>query len=120
MKPKKNKYYNEFHLAGRQYYDVNEIWDELKVGLLVRLEAEPDNKYNADAIAVMYDQKDNNGKIIETFQLGYVPSTENTELSSFLEMGWGKIFECRISQVNQDAHYESQIRLTVKIVKNKE
>jgi hypothetical protein len=35
-----------------------------------------------------------------------------------LEMGWEDIFECRISKINPDAHYENQIRLTIRIVRN--
>ena len=35
-----------------------------------------------------------------------------------LEMGWKNIFECRISKINPDAHYENQIRLTIRIVRN--
>lgn len=28
----RNQYFMETHLAGRQYYDADLVWDELKVG----------------------------------------------------------------------------------------
>ena len=41
-------------------------------------------------------------------------------IASMLEMGWNKLFECRICKINADAHYENQIRLSIKILRNNE
>lgn len=38
-----------------------------------------------------------------------------TLFKELLEMGWNDVFECRISKINPDAHYENQIRLTIRI-----
>ena len=43
---------------------------------------------------------------------------ENEEIAQLLEMGWNDVFECRISKINPDAHYENQIRLTIRIKRN--
>ena len=34
------------------------------------------------------------------------------------QVGWENIFECRISKINGEAHYENQIRLTIKVKRN--
>ena len=35
-----------------------------------------------------------------------------------LEMGWTDMFECRISKINEEAHPEYQVHLTIKIKRN--
>ena len=57
-------------------------------------------------------------QVLTNYLLGYIPGDENETIAQLLEMGWDKIFECRISKINPDAHYENQIRLTIKIVRN--
>jgi hypothetical protein len=37
-----------------------------------------------------------------------------------MDMGYGDIFECRINQVNEKAHPEQQVNLTIKIRRNSE
>lgn len=114
MKAKK-LYFKECHLAGRQYHDVDEVWEDLHVGTLLELERDLDNGYDKNAVAVIYNQ----GLDEDTdYLLGYIPSYENEEIAQLLEMGWNGIFECRISKINSDAHYENQIRLTIRIKRN--
>ena len=40
--PAKRLFFMECHLAGRQYHDVDEVWDRLKVGTKLRLERDMD------------------------------------------------------------------------------
>ena len=40
--PAKRLLFMECHLAGRQYHDVDEVWDRLKVGTKLRLERDMD------------------------------------------------------------------------------
>ncbi len=108
-------YLMDCHLAGRKYHDADEVWDELKVGTLLLLERDKGNPYDADAVAVMYKKADEE----EPYCIGYIPKEENIVISSFLEMGWTNIFECRISKKNEEAHPEHQIYLTIKIKRNK-
>lgn len=117
MKAKK-LFFKECNLAGRQYHDVDEVWDELHVGTQLELQRDLDNRYDKNAVAVVYRTADVDTGIIEEYLLGYIPSGENETIAQFLEMGWEDIFECRISKINPDAHYENQIRLTIRIVKN--
>ena len=50
----KKKYFMDCHLAGRKYYDADEVWDKLKVGTLLQLQWDLENRHDADAVAVMY------------------------------------------------------------------
>ena len=118
MKAKK-LYYKECHLAGRKYYDVDEVWEELKVGTLLTLQRDYDNRHDHNAVAVMYKRRDELTGEMEEFHLGYIPRCENDDLAPLLEMGWGEIFECRISRIKADENYEEQIKLTIRILRNK-
>lgn len=111
MRPKTKLYYKECRVAGRQYYEAAEVWDKLKVGDLLELEHEADNRHDADAVAVLYRDPDTD----ELFQLGYVPRGENHELALFLQMGHAPIFECRLARKNPDEHYEQQLTIVIKI-----
>lgn len=110
----KKKFFMDCHLAGRKYHDVDEVWEQLKVGTFLRLERDADNKYDPEAVAVMYDDEVQH----ETYCLGYLPSNDNKLTADLLDMGWTDLIECRISTIKPDAHPEQQIRLTLKIKRN--
>ena len=55
MKAKK-LFFKECHLAGRQYHDADEVWEELHVGTLLELRRDLDNRYDKNAVAVMYNR----------------------------------------------------------------
>jgi hypothetical protein len=117
MKAKK-LFFKECHLAGRQYHDVDEVWDKLHVGTCLELQRDLDNRYDKNAVAVIYNSIDEDTGENVDYLLGYIPSDENETIAQLLEMGWDNIFECRISKINPEAHYENQIRLTIRIVRN--
>lgn len=108
----KKLYFMDCHLAGRMYHDADEVWNDLKVGTILKLERDLENRYDMNAVMVVYE-KDG-----EEFKIGYIPRGENETLAKFLEMGWNNIFECRICKINDDAHPEMQIYLTIKIKRN--
>jgi len=93
------------------------VWEELHVGTLLELQRDKENTYDKNAVAVVYSKMDENNEK-EEYLLGYLPRTDNTEIAKLLEMGWTSVFECRISKINQEAHYENQIRLTIRIRQN--
>ena len=111
----KKSFYTECHVAGRQYHDASEVWEQLKVGTKLHLVADPDNRYDKTAVAVCYQDPSNN----EVTHFGYIPRTENSEIFNFLSMGWNDLFECRISKICTDCHYEHQLRIIISILKNK-
>lgn len=118
MKAKK-LFFMECHLAGRIYHDADEVWDELKVGTILKLERDEDNKFDSRAVAVIYESgADEETGEKDEFVLGYIPRNENEVLANLLEMGWNDIFECRINKIDSQNHPENQIRLTIKIKQN--
>ena len=104
-------YFMGCHLAGRQYHDADEVWYDLRVGTVLSLEPDKENRYDPNAVAVMYKKADEEDPYI----IGYIPREDNEAIAGFLDMGWKDIFECRISKINPDAHPENQIHLTIKI-----
>ncbi len=135
---KRKLYYMDCHVAGRMYHDADEVWDKLKVGTELHLVREPDNRYDPEAIAIVYRDEPQDtmecpayhdkplmyNECIETeddceeYLIGYVPRGHNTELAAFFDMGWGDIFECRICRIDPEAHPEQQLRVTIKIKRN--
>ena len=99
----KKLFFMDCHLAGRKYHDADEVWDDLKVGTVLKLERDKENRFDPYA---------------DEYLLGYIPRGENETISNFIEMGWGNIFECRISKIDSEVHPERQIELVVKILKN--
>lgn len=108
MKAKK-LFFMECRVAGRQYHDADEVWDELKVGTQLRLVRDLDNRHDPNAVAMVLD-KDG-----EEYLIGYVPRIANENLAALLEMGWTDIFECRICKVDPDTHYENQLHVSIRI-----
>ena len=108
----KKLYFMDCHLAGRKYHDADEVWEDLKVGTILKLERDKDNRQDVNAVMVVYE------KDCEEYKIGYIPRGENETLAHFLEMGWNNIFECRISKIDENAHPEHQVYLTIKIKKN--
>lgn len=109
----KKMYFMDCHLAGRKYHDADEVWDELKVGTILRLERDKENRFDPYAVMVVYEKEE------EEYLLGYIPRGENETLANFLEMGWTNIFECRINKIDSEVHPEDQIHLKIKILRRK-
>ena len=105
-----NQHYATFYIAGFTYWDGLEVFDELKIGSKLKLEAEPSNGHDPDAVKILYGET----------MLGYVPRGENEEISRFLQLGYNDLFLVRINRINNEAHTEKQICVTVKINKNKQ
>ena len=87
---------------------------QLTIGTKLRLVREADNRHDPDAVQVVFFDKENEENVL----LGYIPSTDNEQLAILFDMGWGHLFECRICQVNPEAHPERQIQLVIKVKKN--
>lgn len=64
-------------LAGFQYYQGKELWEQMKVGDLLTLIREPDNAHDPLAVRVEW-----NGH-----KLGYVPRKENDAVARQLDRG---------------------------------
>ena len=71
MKAKK-LLFKECHLAGCQYHDVDEVWEELHVGTCLELQRDLDNRYDKNAVAIVYNTIDKDTGQSEEFLLGYI------------------------------------------------
>ena len=111
-------FYKECHVAGRLYHDADEVWDQLKVGTILELVRDEDNRYDKNAVALVYNRVIKGD--IDKFLIGYIPRDENDTIAALLEMGWNNIFECRISRIDESAQYEEQIHVTIRIKRHEE
>jgi hypothetical protein len=105
-----NQHYATFSIAGFTYWDGLEVFNELKIGTELTLEAEPTNGYDPNAVKILY------GKTM----LGYIPKEGNEEISMFLQLGYTDIFTAKISRITPECHPEKQIGVTIKVKKRAE
>lgn len=99
-------HFANFHLAGFTYWDGALVFDLLKVGAKLSLEREPDNRYDAKAVAIYFTGH----------KIGYVPRTDNREISKLCEMGYSHIFDVRINRVSPEEHPENQVGVIVHLL----
>ena len=102
-----NQHYSTFYIAGFTYWDGMEVFNELKIGEKLSLEAEPTNGHDPNAVKILYGET----------MLGYIPRGENEEISKFLQLGHNDLFTVKINRINTEAHTEKQVSVTVKINK---
>ena len=88
-------------LAGFQYYQGKQVWDEIKVGDLLVLVREPGNPHDGNAVRVEW-----NGN-----KLGYVPRRENRAVAQHMD-GGGDI-EARVSRLTQHRNPWQRIEFAV-------
>lgn len=88
-------------LAGSQFYNANQIWNEIRVGDRLTLTREPDNRHDRKAIRVEW-----NGQ-----QLGYVPRAENRAVAEALDNG--EALEARVSKLRDDPNPWRRIEFEV-------
>lgn len=105
----KHLHFSHFNIAGFTFYDGSEAFGKLKIGTLLNLVFEPENRYDPRAVAI-YCEND---------KLGYIPRNQNLEISTLLEMGHN-IFEARIQQLDATAPAEQQVWVVVYVRNNKE
>ena len=99
-----------FNISGFQYYQGIEVFNDLKVGTKLDLVLDRENKYDPEAVAIMFGN----------YLLGYVPRSCNHEIFTMLDMGMDDIYEVRICRVQPEAHPERQIDVSVFIKKQQE
>lgn len=106
MKKKiKREHLNHFHISGFTYYEGALAFNELEIGTQLILEAEPDNKFDARAVAIYYKEH----------KLGFVPKRENRIIYKLLKVGISQL-EVRVQQLDAQAHPEAQVGVVVHLV----
>jgi len=101
----KSKVMFQCHIAGFSHYDGINVFEDLKVGTLLTLKAEPDNPYDPEAVAVF----------LGSVRLGYVPRALNQKISSLLYFGHVGAIEALISARCQEEHPEHQVRMMIRV-----
>jgi len=103
-----DRHFSHFDLAGFTYYDGIEVFRELAVGSRLSLKAEPENRFDPNAVALYYGE----------YKLGYVPRSENEAISKFLNLGYDRLFEVRVNRISPETHPEKQVGVIVRINTN--
>ena len=107
-----------FFIAGVQYRPRNEINEAAKMmneiremmgGLQLSLEAEPTNKFDPNAIKIIYDVEASDRKIF----LGFVPKKYSSEVAGMLSIG--APVECTVDAVDPLAKTYEMFKVTVQI-----
>ena len=93
---------------GKQSALACEASENLKIGTKLQFEREADNKFDPYAVAIYYND----------LKLGFIPRGENHDISKFLDMGWGDMYEARIHRITPDAHPEEQVEVIGYVKKN--
>ena len=77
-------------LAGSQYYAVEALWGEMRLGDRLTLVREPENRYDKSAVRIEW----------KGHKLGYVPRKNNRLVAESLDIG--EALEARISKLRDD------------------
>ena len=88
-------------LAGFQYYQGKELWDEILVGDVLTLVRESANPHDNNAVRVEW----------QGHKLGYLPRRENRAVAQHID-GGGKV-EARVSKLRQHRNPWQRIEFEV-------
>src|SRR5450756_2083664 len=88
-------------LAGFNYHQAPEVWRGMRVGDALRLEREPDNVHDAQAISVQW----------QGHKLGYVPRAQNAALAWAMDRG--ESLDARVSRLQPHRNPVSYTHLTL-------
>ena len=88
-------------LAGFQYYQGEQLWEEIEVGDSLTLAREPGNAHDSYAVRVEW----------RGHKLGYVPRRENQAVAQHMDRG-GNV-EARVSKLRQHRNPWQRIEFVV-------
>ena len=103
----------ECDVAGLYYNITHAIWDRIEEDSVLYLVRDYKNQHDYNAISVNFmDYEEENLHII-----GYIPMGKNDQIAALMDMGWGDILGCRVSEKSDDNDSQKSIKLSV-FVKN--
>lgn len=105
-KPVKKIHLANFHIAGFGFWEGCEAFEHLKIGTKLDLVRETDNAFDPYAVAIYYGE----------YKLGFIPRGKNHDISKYLDMGLGDIYDVRITRITPDVHPEDQVEVIVYIL----
>ena len=78
-------------IAGTGFCEqINEVFPHLQPDMVLKMQRDPKNKYDENAIGIYYEDK----------RIGWVPRSMNTVISRLMDAG--KAFFCRISALGSE------------------
>lgn len=101
-------FFKTFHIAGFTYYNGVHAFSQLKIGSLLELKYEENNKHDDFAVALYFENK----------KIGYIPKSDNKSIAKILASGY-PIFEAVVQQLLPDEHPEQQVRVAVFVIPKK-
>ena len=104
-----------FYVAGVQFRprdEINIAVEEMKVGDKLLLKPEPTNRFDPNAVQIIFNKEVIHKDLKEIF-LGYVPKKFSSEVSGMLGIGAPVI--CTVDEVNPSAKTYEMIKVTVQI-----
>jgi hypothetical protein len=96
----------EFYVAGVKFHQLNSVIDELEEGYELIIEPEPDNKYDPNALMILYDSD----ILQRVVCLGYVPGKLSAEVSAFVSSTKTK---CTITHLDPGEKPWLQLRVSI-------
>lgn len=103
----KKVHLDNFHIAGFGYWEGCEAFEHLKIGTKLELVREADNAFDPYAVAIYYGE----------YKLGFIPRGSNHDISKYIDMGFGNIYDVRITRITPDANPENQVEVIINILK---
>jgi HIRAN domain len=88
-------------LAGFNYHQAPEVWQEMRIGDALKLEREPDNVHDPRAISVQW----------RSHKLGYVPRAQNAALAWAMDRG--ESLDARVSRLRPHRNPRKRIEFEV-------
>jgi len=98
----------EFFVAGVQHHKSDQVLDKLTEGTVFELRPEPDNKFDPNAVAIIY----NNDHQEDDCMIGYVPAKFSGEIAAAIQIGNPLV--CTITYLNPSAKPWERIQVVIK------
>jgi len=96
----------KFYIAGVKFHQAKSVLHEIQVGNELNIEPEPTNKYDPNAVKLLFDSESFEAGIM----LGYVPKKFSAEVAALDEvMG----LTCTVTEVNPKAPTWEQIKVVI-------
>jgi len=100
----------EFYVAGVKFHNLNQAIGEVSEGQFLEMVKEPDNKYDANAVKLIYRSL----ILKEKIMVGYVPGKISADITAFMEVA---NLQCEVTQVNPTEKPWTQLKVRISEVK---
>ncbi len=99
----KHLHFLHCHIAGFSFAEGVFVFDQLKIWTELQLVFEPENPYDAQAVALYFKKT----------KIGYLPRAHNKEIAKLLEAGYTDLFTAKINRISPEQDPENQIGVVV-------